>query len=129
MNIGIRKTLLLVFCAAQLGNMGCTTLETVHGSPEALAQKKIRVGDRVTLEYVSGYSEEVKLTEIGTDALAGIAADGRTVEVDYADLLSLKHKRVEVLKTAGAAVGLVAAGVVLAGAVAVGTAAAIAGGG
>lgn len=129
MNNGLRNALLLVFCIAQLGNIGCTSLETVHGSPEALAQKNIRVGDRVTLQYVTGHSERVKLTEIGSEFLTGIADDGRTIEVAYADLLSLDHKKIEVLKSAGAAVGIVALGAVVVGAVAIGSAAAIAGGG
>ena len=54
--------------------------------------------------------------------------DGRTIEVAYDDLLSLEHKEVEVLKTAGAAVGVVVVGAAVLGAVAVGTMAAVAGG-
>lgn len=125
MNNGLKRALLLVFCIAQLGSIGCTTMESVQGSPEALAQKNIRAGDRVTLQYVNGHSDRVKLTDIGSESLTGIADDGRTIEVAYADLLSLDHKKVEVLKSASAAVGMVVLGAAVIGAAAAGTVLAI----
>ena len=61
--------------------------------------------------------------------LAALTDDGRRVEVDYDDLLSLDHKKVEVLKTAGATVGAVALGAAMVvGATAVGAAAIMSGG-
>ena len=125
----LKKTWLLVICVALLGSAGCTTLVTVHGSPEAMAEKKIRPGAKVTLRYVSGHSEQTKLTEVGEDSLTGITSDGRTVKVAYADLHSLEHKKVDVLRTTGAVVGTAALTVVYVGAVAVGTMAAVADGG
>ena len=128
MNTRLQQALLVTLCFAMIGNAGCTTMHHVNGSPEALAEKKIKVGDKVTVHYTSGHSETLKLTEIGEDSLSGIADDGRSVEIDYDNLLSLDHKEVNVLKTAGAAVGVVVLGAVLVGAVAVGTMAAMAGG-
>ncbi|MGI9201176.1 MAG: hypothetical protein ACR2QL_08965 [Woeseiaceae bacterium] len=128
MDIRLKQVLLVMLCFAMIGNSGCTTTHNVYASPEALAEKKIKVGDKVTVHYTSGHSEIVKLTEIGEESLSGVADDGRSVELDYDDLLSLEHKDVHVLKTAGAAVGVVALGAVLVGAVAVGSMAAMAGG-
>ncbi len=124
-----RKMLFLALCFAQFGNIGCTTLETVHSSPEALAQKKIERGDSVTLEFLSGHTEQVKLTKVGNQTLSGVTGDGRVIEVAYVDLLSLQRKKVGILKTAGLAVGVVAAAAVITTAVAAGTAVALSGGG
>ena len=129
MKINWRQTLVVALCCAMLGAAGCTTMETVDGSAAALEEKKIRVGDKVTLNYVSGHSEPAKLTVIGEESIAALTDDGRRVEVDYDDLLSLDHKKVEVLKTAGATVGAVALGAAMVvGATAVGAAAIMSGG-
>ena len=128
MSSQLKQALLAVLCFTMIGNAGCTTTQTVHGSQEALVQKKVRVGDKVTLHYVSGASVKVKLTSIGQESLTGISDDGRTVTTVYADLLSLEKKKVEVVKTAGAAVGIVALGAVMTGAIAAGTMVAVAGG-
>lgn len=124
----LKTALLLALLVSIHCVTGCTSMQTVHGSPEAVAAMKIRTGDKVTLNYVSGHSEKVKLTALGSDSLTGMTEDGRTIEVAYDDLLSLEHKEVEVLKTAGAAVGVVVVGAAVLGAVAVGTMAAVAGG-
>jgi hypothetical protein len=117
MNNRLKQALLAMLCFAIFGTMGCTTTHTVHASPEAMAEKKIKVGDKVTVHYAGGHSESVKLINIGEESLSGIAEDGRTVDLDYDNLLSLEHKDVNVLKTAGATVGVVVLGaVVLAGA-------------
>jgi hypothetical protein len=128
MNKPLKSLLLISLCFTMIGNAGCTTMQTVHGSQEALAEKRIRVGDKVTLHYTSGHSEEAKLTAIGPESISAITEDGRTIEVEYDHLLSLDHEKVEVLKTAGATVGVVALGAVLVGAVAVGSMVAVAGG-
>lgn len=117
MNNRLKQALLAMLCFAMIGSTGCTTTHNVHASPEALAEKKIKVGDKVTVHYASGHSESVKLTNIGEESLSGTAEDGRTVALDYDNLLSLEHKDINVLKTAGATVGVVVLGaVVLAGA-------------
>lgn len=128
MNNRLKQILLVSLCFTMIGNAGCTTMRTAHGSQEAIAEKKIRVGNKVTLHYTSGHSEEAKLTAIGAESISAITEDGRTIEVEYDHLLSLDHKKVEVLKTAGATVGVVALGAVLVGAVAVGSMVAVAGG-
>lgn len=128
MNIRTKQLLTVILCVVMLGNIGCTTMHSVHGSPEALAEKKIRVGDKVTLHTVTGRSIEAKLTNIGEESVSATTTTGQHVEIDYDDLLSLDHKEVEVLKTAGAAVGVVALGAVLVSAAAVGTMMAAAGG-
>ena len=119
-----KQTLLITLYMAMIGNAGCTTMQSIHGSQDALAQQKIRTGDKVTLHYVDGTSEQIKLTNIGEKDVEGIADDGRTVVADYEQILSMDHKEVEVLKSAGAAVGVVALGAILVGGLAVGAVAA-----
>ncbi|MGI9222427.1 MAG: hypothetical protein ACR2QS_15480 [Woeseiaceae bacterium] len=129
MVIQLKKLLILALGCALLGSAGCTTMETVHGSPEALEEKRIRVGDKVTLHYTSGHSEPVKLTAIGPESLSALADDGRRIEVKYEDLLSLDHKKVEVLKTAGATLGVIVLGAVVVVGAGAGAAAAVMAGG
>lgn len=110
------------------GTAGCTTMETVHASPEALAEKRVKVGDKVTLQYVTGHAEKAKLTNIGAESLTVMTDDGRALEVPYADLLSLDYKRVEVLKTAGATVGVVVLSAAVVAGAGLGAAVMVAGG-
>lgn len=128
MNARLKQMLLITLCLSMIGNAGCTSMQSVNASPEALATKRIDVGDKVTLQYVNGHSENVTLTEIGEESVSGETSDGRIVTVEYLYLLSMDYKKVEVAKTAGAAVGVLAMGVLMVGAVAVGTMAAVAGG-
>lgn len=128
MNKPLKQILLISLCFTMFGNAGCTTIENVHASPEAMTEKKIRVGDKVTVHYATGHSEIMKLTDIGEMSLSGITEDGRRIDADYTDLLSLDHKKVEVLKTAGATVGVVVLGAVVIAGAGIGAAAAVAGG-
>ena len=117
-----KQTLLITLYMAMIGNAGCTTIQSIHGSQDALAHQKIRTGDKVTLHYVDGTSEQIKLSKIGEKDVEGIADDGRTIVADYEQILSMDHKEVEVLKSAGAAVGVVALGAILVGGLAAGAA-------
>ena len=120
MNNGIRHTLLVLFSLAMVANAGCTSMQTVHASEEAILEKKVRAGDEVTLEYANGAVETIKVTDIGATEITGIADDGRTIVADYETLIALQHKKVEALKTAGATVGVIVLGtVILAGAASV----------
>lgn len=129
MKIHWQQIMVVALCCAMLGTTGCTTMETVHGSAEALEEKNIRAGRKVTLNYVSGYSEPAKLTAIGEDSVQVLTHDGRRLEVAYDDLSSLDYKKVEVLKTAGATVGVVALGAVILVGAGAGAAAAVMAGG
>jgi len=128
MNYILKTALFGILCLAMAGNTACTSMQTADASQDALAQKRIRVGDKVTLQYARGNAEQIRLTRINADGVSGIANDGRTVTASYDDIISLQHKDVQVLRSAGAAVGAVALGAVLVGAVAVGVAVGVAGG-
>lgn len=108
MNNTTKKTLLMALCFTLLGGAGCTTIDSMDGTPEALAEEKIRVGDKVFLHYNNGLSDKVKITNIGDESVSGEAEHGRKIVANYEDLSSVGHKRVEVLKTAGATVGIIA---------------------
>jgi hypothetical protein len=123
-----RQTLFILLCIAMMGNTACTSMQTVHASEQAVTASKIRVGDKVTLNYTDGSSEQIKVTDIGVEEISGTADDGRLIVANYDEVISLDHKEIEVLKTAGAAVGVVALGAILVAGAAAGTAIAVAGG-
>ena len=119
MNSSLIGAVLVTLCCASLGATDCTTTHRVDSSPEALASNGVEVGDKVTLHYVSGRSQHLKLTRIGDHTLTGATNDGRTVEKQYAQIILLEYKKVDARKTAGVALGVVAmTAVVVASAVA-----------
>ena len=81
-----KKALLITLCIASFGSVGCTTMESMDGTQEALAEEKIRVGDKVFLHYNDGTSLEVEITEIGAGAVSGEADYGKKVVANYAEL-------------------------------------------
>ena len=108
MNSTTKPALLITLYCALLGSAGCTTMDSMDGTQEALAEEKIRVGDKVFLHYNNGVSEQVEITAIGDASVSGEAEHGEKIVVNYEDLSSVGHKRVEVLKTVGATVGIIA---------------------
>jgi hypothetical protein len=108
MNSTTKRALLVTLCLASFAGAGCTTMESMQGSQEALAEEKIRAGDKVILHYNDGRSEEIKITDIGDETVSGVAGKGRKVVASYEDIGSIGHKEVEVLKTVGATVGIIA---------------------
>jgi hypothetical protein len=83
-------------------------MDSMDGTQEALAEEEIRVGDKVFLHYNDGESKEVEITDIGDESVSGEAEYGEKIVANYEDLNSVGHKRVEVLKTVGATVGIIA---------------------
>jgi len=128
MTTPLRQTLLTLLCMAMIGNTGCTSMQTIHASEQAVTASKIRAGDKVTLNYTDGSSEQIKVTDIGPEEISGTADDGRMIIADYDEVISLDRKEVEVIKTAGAVVGVAALGAILIAGAAAGTAIAVAGG-
>jgi len=128
MTTPLRQTLLTLLCMAMIGNTGCTSMQTIHASEQAVTASKIRTGDKVTLNYTDGSSEQIKVTDIGPEEISGTADDGRMIIADYDEVISLDRKEVEVIKTAGAVVGVAALGAILIAGAAAGTAIAVAGG-
>lgn len=108
MNRTTKQTLLITLCCALLGSAGCTTIDSMDGTQEALAEEKIRVGDKVFLHYNNGGSQEVEITDMDDVSLSGEAEYGEKIVANYEDLSSVGHKRIEVLKTVGATVGVIA---------------------
>jgi hypothetical protein len=108
MNSTTNQVLLITLCCALLGSAGCTTMDSMDGTQEALAEEKIRVGDKVFLHYNNGASKEVEITDMDDVSVFGEAQHGEKIVANYEDLSSVGHKRVEVLKTVGATVGIIA---------------------
>jgi hypothetical protein len=108
MNSIIKPALLIAVLFASFGSVGCTTIDSLDGTQEALAEEKIRVGDKVFLHYGGGQSYEIEITNIANESVSGEEKNGRKIVAEYEDLSSVGHKRVEVLKTVGATVGIIA---------------------
>ena len=108
MNSSTKLALLIAVLFASFGSVGCTTMDSMDGTHEALTEEKIRVGDKVFLHYNAGRSYEVEITNIGAESVSGEEKNGRKIVAEYEDLSSIGHKRVEVLKTVGATVGIIA---------------------
>lgn len=108
MNSALKQAFLIALCFVLLGSAGCTTMESMDGTQEALAEEKIRVGDKVFLHYNNGLSEEIEITNIGDESVSGEAEHGRKIVANYEDLSSVGHKKIEVLKTVGATIGIIA---------------------
>ena len=123
-----RQSFFALLCIAMIGNTACTSMQTVHASEQAVTASKIHAGDKVTLNYTDGSSEQIKVTDIGPEEISGTADDGRLIVADYDDVISLDHKEVEVIKTAGAIVGVTVLGAILIAGAAAGAAIAVAGG-
>ncbi len=115
-----QQALIAILCMAIIGNTACTSTQTIHASQQAITASKIHAGDKVTLNYTDGSDERIKVVNIGAEDISGTADDGRMIIANYDDIVSMDHKEVEVIKSAGAAVGLVALGAILVGAAAVG---------
>ena len=124
----LRHALLIVMSVAMVGTTACTSMETIHASEDALTEMKIRPGDKLTLHYTNGAAERIKLTSFNEQEISGIADDGRSVAANYEQVISIDHKEVEALKTAGAAVGVVALGAIVIAGTALGAAVMVAGG-
>lgn len=117
MNNRRHHALLALLLFTMIGSVGCTTTRTVTASsPEALIERQIKVGDKVTVRFAPGHSETIKLTKIGQEFYTGTARNGRVIELDYDNRFSLKYKELDKCKTARATVGLVLVGAALVGA-------------
>lgn len=114
----IPKLASLAGMALLLLNTACTSTQTVRASQQALTEESVHAGDKVTLYYVDGRSERLRLTRIDGGELAGTTEDGSPVVVTYAQLISVQHKVFAAGKTAGLVLGVVAVGAAMQGAAA-----------
>ena len=128
MNTIMKQTLLLALCISALGNTACTSMQTAHGSSEAVLAHNIGRGDKVTIIYEDGRTEDIRVSAVDDQQITGMAEDGRQIVAPFDDVANVTYKKVEVAKTTGAVLGGAVVGAVLLGAAAVGVMAGAAGG-
>lgn len=129
MNSLTRKTLILLSSALFLLSAGCTSIKTIDTAEETTYSQQIEVGERIRLTYLDGRVQDIHVTNINATEISGTIhqgglkrTTGRGVVVDWRDVHLAERVKISALKTAGAAVGIVAAipflavGVMMAGA-------------
>ncbi|MCH8100153.1 MAG: hypothetical protein IIB74_06925 [Proteobacteria bacterium] len=129
MNGLIRKTLVLLSSTLFLLTAACTTIKPIYADEHATLAEKIQVGDRVRLTYIDDRVKVIDVTKVSETEISGTLhkatlsqRKGAPVVADWRDVYAAERVRISVLKTAGAAVGIVAAipflaiGVMVAGA-------------
>ncbi len=114
MNRTGRKIVILVSSALFLLSTTCTTIKTIDNSEEATYSEQIKVGDNVRLIYLAGQVRNIRVTAISETEISGTPYDskfkraiGPGIVAAWTDVYQAETVKVSVLKTAGAAVGLV----------------------
>lgn len=129
MNGLTRKALILLSSTLFLLSAGCTSIKTIDTAEETTYSQQIEVGERIRLTYLDGRVQDIHVTNINATEITGTIhqgglkrTTGRGIVVDWRDVHVAERVKISALKTAGAAVGIVAAipflavGVMMAGA-------------
>jgi len=116
MNNPTRKALILLSSILFLSNAACTTIKPIYADEQATVAEKIQVGDRVRLTYIDGREKDIDVTEVNDMEISGTLhkatlnqRKGAAVVADWKDIYGTETVQISPLKTAGAAVGIVAA--------------------
>ncbi len=116
MNSLTRKALILLSSTLFLLNAGCTSIKTIDTGEETTYSQQIEVGERIRLTYLDGRVRDIHVTNINDIEISGTIhqgglkrTTGRGIVVDWRDVYVAERVKISALKTAGAAVGIVAA--------------------
>ena len=116
MNNPTRKALILLSSILFLSNAACTTIKPIYADEQATIAEKIQVGDRIRLTFIDGREKEIDVTEVSAAEISGTLhkatvnqRKGAVVVADWKDIYGTETVKISALKTAGAAVGIVAA--------------------
>jgi len=110
------KIIILMACLIGSMNTACTTIKPVYGGPGASIASQLKPGDRVRITLVNDRVKEINITEVDQTGIKGTIhknsttqRKGAIVEEEWADIFSVEAVKISPVKTAGAAVGIVAA--------------------
>ena len=111
-----RKSALVIASLFCMMNTACTTIKPVYGDPQASIASQLAPGDRVRITLINDRSKEITVTAVDASGIKGTIykasttqRKGAVVEEDWADVFSVETVKISPIKTAGAAVGIVAA--------------------
>ncbi len=114
MNRTGRKIVILISSAMFLLNTACTTIKVIDDSEETTYAEQIEVGDKIRLIYLDGRVRDIRVTAIDETKISGTPHDskfkraiGPGIVAEWQDVYQAERVNTSVLKTAGAALGLV----------------------
>ncbi len=114
MNRTGRKIVILISSAMFLLNAACTTVKTIDDSEEKTYSEQIAVGDKIRLIYLDGRVKNIRVTGVSETEISGTPHDSRFkqaigpgIAAEWQDVYQAERVNTSVLKTAGAALGLV----------------------
>ncbi len=116
MNRNSRMITLVIAIFLCTMNAACTTIKPVYDDPQASIAAQLNPGDRVRITLINDRVKEVVITEVNETGIKGTThkasttqRKGAVVEEEWADIFSVETVKISPIKTAGAAVGVVAA--------------------
>jgi hypothetical protein len=116
MNQTSRRTTIVIASLICIMNAACTTIKPVYDGPAASIASQLKPGDRVRLTFINDRTKDVSITEVDEIGIKGLIykasntqRKGATVDEEWAEIFSVETVRLSPVKTAGAAVGIVAA--------------------
>jgi hypothetical protein len=111
-----RRTAVVIAALICMMNTACTTIKPVYDNPQASIASQLAPGDRVRITLINDRIKDVNITEVDTSGIKGTIhkasmtqRKGAIVEEEWADVFSVETVKISPIKTAGAAVGIVAA--------------------
>jgi len=116
MNQTIRRVAVGMAGLICMMNAACTTIKPVYNSPQASIASQLAPGDRVRITLINDRTKEINITEVDASGIKGVIhkasttqRKGAIVEEEWVDIFSVETVKISPIKTAGAAVGIVAA--------------------
>jgi len=110
------RIILVIACFVCLMNTACTTIKPVYNNPQASIASQLKPGDRVRITLINDRVKEINVTEVDETGIKGTVhkasttqRKGAAVDEEWADVFSIETVKISPIKTAGAAVGVVAA--------------------
>ncbi len=116
MNLNSRTTAAIIASVFCMMNTACTTIKPVYNDPQASIASQLEPGDRVRITLINDRSKDINITAVDETGIKGniykastTQRRGAIVEEEWADVYSVETVKISPIKTAGAAVGIVAA--------------------
>jgi len=111
-----RRTVIVIASLICMMNAACTTIKPVYSDPQASIASQLTPGDRVRITLINDRVKDVDITDVDESGIKGTIHKksttqhkGAIVEEEWADVFSVETVKISPIKTAGAAVGIVAA--------------------
>jgi hypothetical protein len=108
MNQTSRISSILIASLICMLTTACTTIKPVYDNPQASIASQLKPGDRVRITLINDQAKEIDIKGL-IHKSSSTQQKGATVEQEWPDIFSVETVKISPIKTAGAAVGIVAA--------------------